>query len=432
MSKPTIEQTVTGYAFAWEEGININVSRLKTHSDGRVTGQIHITLDVEGMAPHLHRAQFNFVATRTRKELQRVLEDKYPSVNWYDILEQLCYHILEKLRTGEPVEELLASDQAEPPEFLIRPLVIRGYPNLLFGDPSSGKSTLAVILAQMMMLPWYDNPLSLSVPQTVTRCLYLDWESDNVTLRWLTTLFARGLGVGELSLLYRRCSGPLADNIDEIRTHVDENDADVLIIDSLGLAAGGELNAPEPALAFYAALRAINCTSIVLAHNAKPPSDGKRVLLRTIFGSMFFTALARNIWEVTKVQTLNSPEYDIQLTHRKPAPFSRLYPPIGAHIHYFDEDDPNHARLTVSPLNVNDIPEFREKRDWSTRILLALREDGPLTPNELTEILDGNAHTVRGALKRLKAQRKVVELENHMYGLAIQMDASIPLPGDEK
>ena len=39
MTLPQITDTVTGYIFSWQkEQITIEVSRLHTHSDGRVTG----------------------------------------------------------------------------------------------------------------------------------------------------------------------------------------------------------------------------------------------------------------------------------------------------------------------------------------------------------------------------------------------------------
>lgn len=421
MSIPLIEETSSGYRFDWVEGIAIDVSRLHNHNNGDVTGEIRVRTKLEGIPPHLHQAKFNFSSSQTRRNLARILHERFPGADWYEVLEQLTVKTLEKLREGAPVQELLVTESVEPPRYVIHPLIIEGYPNILFGDPSAGKSTLAVVLAQTMMLPWRDNNIGLQAPASQVRCLYLDWEADDATLRWLTTLFARGLGLNELSLLYRRCAGPLSQDIDQVRFHVDAVQASVVIIDSLGPAAGGDLNAPEIALEFFTALRKIRGTALVLAHNKKPDENDKGRGPRSVFGSMFFTAMARNIWEVRKHQEPGSPEMDLALFHRKPAPFSQLHRALGLHFSYYYDDKPEEASMVVSRHDPTDVDEFVSQLGNQQRILLTLRE-GPLSPKDISEATGIKAGSVRTALKRLKENGKIIDLPNSYYGLATRIE----------
>jgi len=79
VSVPTITENGIGtFLFAWEEGIRIEASRLRNHSDGRVTGELLITTSKPGTkAPHLHRAQFNFTSTTARDRLAHSLDGRY-------------------------------------------------------------------------------------------------------------------------------------------------------------------------------------------------------------------------------------------------------------------------------------------------------------------------------------------------------------------
>src|SRR3972149_5999906 len=178
-----------------DHGISVCANRVVVHSrDGSVSGEIMVeAVNGDGKPVKIYPAtQYSFSAHRTRKELSNTLTTKNPKLPWVQIVEQLCDGVQERARKGEPVIELTTTGDVKPPEYLIDPLIIKNYPNVIFGDPSSSKSTLAVILAQVLMLPWYDNPMNISAPAKSTKVLYLDWETDAETIQWQTTMLQRG------------------------------------------------------------------------------------------------------------------------------------------------------------------------------------------------------------------------------------------------
>lgn len=422
MSLPVKTKKFNGCIFEWqEEKIVIDVSRLKQHTDGRVTGEIKIQTTDVNFNPHLHQALFNFSASRSRKELAKLLSMDYEGLlnneQWNVILEQLCVKAIDHVREGEPREHLIIEGAIEPPRYLLEPLIIENYPNVLFGDPSASKSTLAVVICQLLQLPWEIDSLGFLPPAEPVRALYLDWEADSATIKWQTRTLQRGMGIPEdnVYLDYRRCAMPLAQDYEQIHKHIEDIDAQFVVIDSLGQAAGGELKETQSPLQFFAALRQLNVTSLILAHNAKNP-DSKT---KSIYGNQYFTAAARNIWEVRKSQEVGSSEMSLLLMHQKPAPFHKKQKHIGFKFHFDDTE----GSMVIESCNPLGMPEFIEQQGAQARILDLLADMPPLRPKDIAVNLDMSQEHVRQALFQLKKKKKVVKLGDE-YGLLFEETVS--------
>jgi len=408
VNTPRITDTISGYIFSWEqERLTVEVNRLHNHSDGRVTGEIAISTSAPGYSPHLHQAHFNFSATRSRNELGKSLDERYGKLaDWPTVLEQLCVYTLERMRRGEPLVELRAGDDIKPPEYLLEPLILRNNPVIIFGDPGSAKSTIALILSQVMAYPDDNYGLDITPPSHNVKCLYLDYETDDDTLRWLLTKLKRGTGLSQAALSYRRCVLPLAQDLDQIHRHIHDTGAEVIIIDSLGLACAGDLKDAQVALAFFSALRQIKTTSLILAHTAKNPETKKR----TVFGSIFFEAQARSIWEVWKRQDPGEDEMDIALFNRKPPPFQKLYPPVGMHLEFGTDT------ISVSPAQPRTISEFLAGLGTQMQIQEVLKH-GVMSTKEVTDTLGISRSAADSAIKRLRDKGKIVKVIDK-WGLA--------------
>jgi hypothetical protein len=409
MSIPEVTNTIGGYNYNWKEDqIKIDVSRIKTSSDGSVKGEIKIVSYRSGKSCHIHQAQMNFVASLTRKTLAKTLEERLPGLDWYSILEQLSVMTLDRCRGGEPLIELLSGEDVKPPEYLLQPIIIRNYPTVLFGDPGSAKSTLAIILSQLLMMPWTDNPLGFEVTDEPIKILYLDWETDETTIQWQLTCLQRGMNLNPLKLSYRRCALPLSQDIDQIKKYIDESHAEAIIIDSLGLACGGELKDAAPAISFFGALRQLHTTSIILAHTAKGNGDGNNT--RSIYGSVFFEAQARSVWQVTK--EINGTSIEVSLNHMKSPPFQKKQNPLGININY----DPNgYMTLGLCEAEDSSVNAYIEKMETQNRILDCLK-DGVTLVKDIALKLNISENNCRNKLSILKKKQLVIKV-GQGYGL---------------
>lgn len=405
-NKPAIETTASGYDFIWDEyGITIKVNRIRTGHDAAVLGELIV---LNGEATIYPPTKMNFTSDRTRNSLVKTLTAKRTGVPWSMVIDQLCYGVQDRVRRGEPVKELWTNEDIKPPEYLLEPLIIENYPNVIFGDPSAFKSSLAVMLIQVLQLPWENNPFGLTAPKRIVKSMYLDWETDEATILWQTTQVERSFDMKALSVIYRHCDIPLCDDLESVREHIAENDIEVVIIDSLGLAAGNELKETKAALDFYRALRQLKVTSLILAHNSKD----RETKQRSIYGNQYFQAQARNVWEIRKVQEQGSSDLDIALFHRKPPPFNKLHAPIGFHIRYEDNG------LFEIKESAASLQEFKSQLSVGKRILDFLK-NGQKNRDEIKiELEDVSDGTIRGTLKRLRDNKLIVELGSDWYGLA--------------
>jgi DNA-binding transcriptional ArsR family regulator len=405
---PQIIETASGYKYDWgQEQITIDVERIRNHSD-RVTCQLNVSTTSPGYdGSHIYGpVSFNLCSMQSRRQLEKILTEKCTEAPWYVILEQLCNYTLDRVHRGEPVQELWGNKELSPPKYLVEPFLIENYPNVIFGEPSSAKSTFALILSQLLLLPWHDNPLFLPTPETSCPSLYLDYETDRQTVQYQLSLLERGMDLPPLMVHYRYCSVPLPQDIDQIRGHIEATKARVLIIDSLGLACGGDLKEASSAIAFFSALRQLKTTSLILAHTNKDKEQRNK----SIFGSQYFTAQARNIWEIRKVQEADENEIRVGLFHTKPAPFQKKQRALGFRLSF------NNESLTVSPIEAQSVPEFLQHLGTQRQIEELLKE-GPQTTAEIMQNLELSRGAADMALKRLRGKKKVVRIEKDKWGL---------------
>ncbi len=261
----------------WEDtALSVKVARLDVHSDGRVTGELQITNNSKGSPLILlPSSQINFSAERTRSQFAKQLKEKFPAnkINWIELFDYLGHKVQELARTGEPVQEIFAEDDVQPPEFLLKPFIYKGVSNIIYGEKGVKKSTLAYFLGACMNLSWADNPLDLEVPERGITSLVLDWETDEYLFKWYISQMKRGmLPDSTFSLQYRKCRLPLTEELESIEKMIADTGAELLIIDSLAAAAGGEsaeLKGSQSALSFNAALRKLGKTSLIIAQTSK-------------------------------------------------------------------------------------------------------------------------------------------------------------------
>ncbi len=408
--KPELTELSAGYLIEWDDQVRANANSFKLHSDGRITAEISIEANYGGSWQHIKKpAIINLSSDITRKRLANDCSERHGGNNldWYAIIEQLSDKIITKHKTGEEACELSSGSGSKPPEYIMEPFIVKNYPNVFFGDPGSFKSNFAMVLCMIASLPYHDNPLNLDAPDDPLKILWLDWETDRQTVEWAMTRLENGLKPGIFFIQYRKCVYPLKQDVEQIKTSIDKTGADLVVIDSLGLASGGEPKETEPALSFFQALRQLKTTSLIIGHNSK----NKEEKTKSIYGNMYYTALARNIWEARKVAEPGEDEIDIALFHRKSPPFSKIQKPFGYKVFF------NFDSITISPQDITTAREFVSQLSNNAQIEMFLKEEGPASKQQILEgtgITDAN---FRQAIKRLKTKDKVVHLPGDNWGL---------------
>lgn len=404
--KPTIQKTIGGYRLEWsDDKVVIEVSRIR---ETKVYTTCEIIVSTDG--GHLMQTSFSLTNVENRKSLQKQLEKQY-QVDWHSILEQLCVYVLNEIRRGEPVYQL-GDETVTRPKWTLEPFVLENQPSVIFGSPSSGKSTLGLILVTLLGTGVTSNNGHMMLPGVMRRVLILDWETDRGVVEFQLQTIRKGMGLEvPFPIFYRRCSVPLADDLEQISAKIAEYKADTLLIDSLGLASGGDLNSPESALRFFSALRALNCTPLILAHTARGGEQSDK----HIFGSMYFEATARNIWEVVKTEG-DADSIILGLYHRKPPPFAKLYDPMGYRIG-FDKD-----ATYFEWYDPKSVADLIKRMSATTQILEALKK-GKMNTKQLSEETGISENSIRMPLKRLRDKKLIIKMGDD-YALPAREDLS--------
>jgi hypothetical protein len=408
LSEPTFENKGTKYLITWPDiHLHAEVSRISMNHESTKCMCI-FTTSHEGANPHILQTRINLESTRSRNDLAKDLATRYQigqSIDWKAITEYLTVKVLREYEKGEPVIVLSSEDEMKPLEYLIHPIAIKKKPTVIFGEPGTGKSQLAVVFGMVLCLPWHDNPLHLIPPKEPTVLLMLDYESDPEDVQRQLASLTKGMNLGYVSFQYRRCTLPLAEDIESIRKHIEDVKAQCLLVDSISLAAGDDPSKPSVATNYFRSIRQCEITSISLAHTSKDIETRKK----TIFGSVLWEAGARSVWEIQSQEEENT--LNIALFHRK-ANMSKRFSPQGYQIEYQDD-----LPYQISWHNPKDVVEFVERMSTGDRILDLLRE-GKQEFTVICQTLDITPNTARVTLYRLKKKGLVVKLGEDTWGLA--------------
>jgi len=412
LTKPMITEIPDGVEFAyineqyWPAIQLRNFTRnrngdLIAELDGFCT-EANIMIPVKGV-------KFNLNSLAMRSRIAKGLNESFESVegtwvDWERILADVSWRAIQFWRDGDEVKTIWPSDEILKPSYLIEPLLPLHQPAIIFGDGSTGKGHLAITLGIIAQLPYKDNTLGLITQDEYSNVLYLDYESDSVEFQRTLTGISNGLGIN-VGLRRLGMAQPVADDIEQLRKKVSNEQVSFLIIDSLAPASGGNINEAEPAVKLYSVLRTLpDVTTLIIAHNSKDTLTNKK----SVYGSVFFTNLARSVWEIKKTQEQGDPEMLISLTHRKSN--RKLHSALGFRFTF--DDATNTIRVEKA-----DLLDTELAKALPLKIRIAdLLKHGKLEVKELAEELGEKEASVRA---RLHDNKKMFEHFDDGWGLLV-------------
>lgn len=308
--------------------LDINITKINESKD-EISAFLRITLFSAGRKIGLFMGKFNFMSSRTRKELSNYLGRLNPlkQDSWQEIIERLSQEFIEQYYEIEPAVRIKPVEETHT-EFLLYPIAPKGHPTLLYAPGGSGKSFLAMYISLLVKNGHGINGEVI----TPAEVLYCDWEMDiNETQRRFTML-ASNFEENITYPLYRRCVHPLQDELEGIMNDVSQNDVKLVVIDSAAPALGGDINNAEKVIQFFNCVRQIitlDTTVIILSHVSKEHKEKDEPMP---VGSIFFENLSRMTWEL-KI-TYKDDGYNITLINRK-TNFGKM-PPVGVEISFLD------------------------------------------------------------------------------------------------
>jgi hypothetical protein len=376
---------------------------LTSHHDGP-TAILEVVDMLAGGRPHVDRLAL--LSSRTRATLAKTLAIRWGDHPWSVILDDACHAVYEAFSAGEPAESL---EPEEPDEtaWLVDGLIPLDATTVLYADGGSLKSWFALALGVAALR---NEPLANSARWCVRRrrsVLYLDWETDRRTHgRRLYRLLA-GLGLESCpeGLAYMRLAGrPLHISIQSVAGEVSRLGADLVIVDSLGLACGDEPETAAANLRTLGVLSTLPTTKLVVTHvNAQtavtPNGPGRP------YGSVYVRNVARSA-----IEARSEPQGDgrvlVTYYHRK-ANDTELAETTALTWCF--------SKFLSGPVTVEVADPDLQHATLPERIEQALGR-GAKSATLLAEELGTPANAIRATLGRMEKRNTVVRIEEYEAG----------------
>ena len=394
--KPEVRAAGGIYLLEWKDRhLGIRVDRLYEDSHYNVTGEVRIESTAPGINGHLHQARLNLTSTSARKTLAKALDEieTMPGVEWGKIVEELCVTVLHLHRLGEPPTRLDAVQPRVALKYQVEPLILANQPNLWFGDGGSTKSLLAAYVGLLVQEGRSQNGL-VTEPGKV---LYLDWEDSVYELKDRVTALRRGLNLetNTDALMYRRCAHGLATDLETIHHIVMDNHITMVIVDSAAYACGGDPLKAEFPIAYFNALRALDVTSLTIAHQPKELRDNKMP-----FGSVFWFNGPRNIYQLRKTEDMDTDVVQTGFFHVK-TNVGKKRSPVGYEITFDNTAENNLHSVSVHRTDIKKVPDLAKGLPLKQQIIGVL-SGGSMEVEEIASAIAANKDSVQTVLYRHK------------------------------
>jgi hypothetical protein len=395
----------------WE--IGFEADRLRVHSDGRLQAQVRVTARWPGEErTTLSHEQLNLTAGQSRRGLSQRLNVRHPLEGelWDQLVEGSCQTIQERENQGSPTERLEPATSTEV-QYMLGHLVLEGLPVLSFAPGGQFKSFLAIYKALLIEngLPFFGEPTR----QAST--LILDWEVSRAEAQRRCDKLINGLLQSNIAAdirrpFYRHCTGPIQDEASDIAKVIAKHDIRYVVIDSAGLAAGGDVASSEPTIQFFNTLRKVTnstgAASDILTHVTKTDRKVEDQRRTTPIGSIYWENLARITWELRSEE--ERPGVFRVGFHCRKSNVGQL-DSVGLRM-TFDRD-----ALLVDQVPVKDV---NTEAGAIRAMLLEELKRGACGPKDLAEAIGTTAGTVSVTLCKLKDSGLVENIGHGKWTLA--------------
>lgn len=377
--KPSVTQTLDGYR------VNLTTS----------AGEVRITFEnleernhsLEADVTVWHKSEtfasrLNLLSLSGKESFRRQLDDVFGKGAWTEVLNRSCEAVRTAHADQDPSVELIAAPIDESEKYIHYPLIAASGVTIFFGDDGSCKSLLAMSLGASI----HDGSALLGCDPQQRNVLYVDYEDSEAVFK--DRLYKLGV---EQSFRYWPARGtPLPDLVPALRRRIRESEIGLLIVDSGGLACGGEPEKADVTLRFFAAIAHLEIPALVICHTTKAGED------KYPFGSRYWRSSSRLAWNVKKEQKEGASNAEMGLFWRK-GNNDQPHKPVGVEVLFGDTTSFRRTELSGS---------FGKHTPLASQLWAELG-DGAKTVKELADITNHPANEVRA---RLAGLNNVVQL----------------------
>lgn len=381
-----------GYRAVHEHGVELELTRIRESRDG-LGGELLIRWrhGQDERARHIHQSRFNLLAAQTRASTAKQLAGRTPgsNIDWEGILERFCFDVIADVRRPAGRQKVGRMPR-HVVEYMVDPILPFGKGTIVFGPGGTGKSTFAAAVAlsvqtgREVVAGW--RPMSAPV-------LVLDWEASADDWNTRIDQLASGIGIDPVEVEYWPQSRSLADNVHQISEAVTEIGAGLIIVDSVGLAAGSSReggDANESALSLFSALREIGVTALLIDH-VTGESLSREGAIAKPYGGIYKVNMARSVFEIRREKDPEGDTAELVLIHTKVNDGQRLKP-MGLRYEYGDDS----IRIKRTEVGSEELVKTLSQKDQLKHHL----RGGGRTTQQVAELMGVTDNRIRAIMSK--------------------------------
>jgi hypothetical protein len=425
----TFERAGSGYIYKDIWGghvIEARISRIGSAPQDGLKAQVAVYLDGQPVCRSSPTLTSVSGLDAFWRKLNRRREKADWGIDWEGWTESMAGRVLDAARgQGRPTVAVadIWDTVDDDDVWLLEPYILRDKHNVLYGDPGTAKSMMALQWA--VLCDQYPSHLDTThdVVPSQAHCLFLDWETDEKEIARRIKWLHEGMGITSTSgIIYRFCTQSLIAEVDYLQDQIAERwDGDdtplLIIVDSQGLATGGQLVDEEMVISYFAALRELGGSSLTITHTNK---DGD------LFGSQYTLASARNLWEIRR-SAVSKGQIDVALFHRKANTVAFGGQPRAYQL-TFDPDPQTSMTSAVQiatrdPMETEVAPAGLSASELAYQIV---RTEGQVSKDELPGLVAAYKETTE---ERVRAAVNTAISRHVKRGRLIERNGNLALPG---
>ena len=413
---PEITQLSRNNIIFWYENYGLRMELLEIIQDSR-TRSPSAEVIVQVSKKHypnirnetIYRTRLNLISIQSKTKFVNEMKRKIPPIEWADVVENITEQTLARYREGNEVMKIGSIQDEGMPSYQAFPIIRSDGVNILFGQGAQGKSYISTFIC-MLVQSGMDHAGIVTEQGNV---LYLDWEDSWQSVNRRVMALKKGNNDTLHDIDHVDMSGTTIDTeMSNIIRMVEDRDISLVVIDSFGMAVGGNQNEGDYVKGVMSSLNELKASVLVIDHVSKENGD-------TPIGSNYKQTSARNVWKIDKSQNLGANIVEVGLYHTK-ANNSKLFAPVGLRLEFINDMYDQTDRVLISPIDVENSDALADQLPVAKKIEKALTE-APMTVEQLITYTGSSINTVRTTLSRNnykfeRIERNTYQLNPKYYG----------------
>ena len=407
---PEITQLSRNNIIFWYENYGLRMELLEIIQDSR-TRSPSAEVIVQVSKKHypnirnetIYRTRLNLISIQSKTKFVNEMKRLIPPIEWKDVVENITEETLFRYREGNEVMKIGSIQDEGMPSYQAFPIIRSDGVNILFGQGAQGKSYISTFIC-MLVQSGMDHAGIVTEQGNV---LYLDWEDSWQSVNRRVMALKKGNNDTLHDIDHVDMSGTTIDTeMSSIIRMVEDRDISLVVIDSFGMAVGGNQNEGDYVKGVMSSLNELKASVLVIDHVSKENGD-------TPIGSNYKQTSARNVWKIDKSQNLGANIVEVGLYHTK-ANNSKLFAPVGIRMEFINDMYDQTDRVLISPIDVENSDALADQLPVAKKIEKALTE-APMTVEQLITYTGSSINTVRTTLSR--NNYKFERIERNTYRL---------------